>query len=359
MTGGCFLITLCISCVGLAVLYSAVTAGAIGATIHVLFKKQIIWMGGGLIIMIFSFLVHYKFFDKTSLAIYAFCILLLIAVLICGKLVGGSRRWLALGPFTMQPSELMKLSLIIILSSVYSKFVSQGGLSFKELAKPGLCLFFPFMLIVQQPDLGTALLLLFITVSITLFIKVEKKVFFTFAGIGALAVPLVWFVLKDYQKGRILTFLNPDRDPLGAGYHIIQSKIAIGSGMLFGKGYLKGTQNALAFLPEQHTDFILSVLAEEWGLAGCCFLLFLYFLLLLWGLNIAYCCRDMFGSILAYGITIMIFWQIFINVGMVMGLMPVVGVPLPLVSYGGTSVITNMAGIGLLMNISMRKFASG
>jgi rod shape determining protein RodA len=168
----------------------------------------------------------------------------------------------------------------------------------------------------------------------------------------------VWFVLKDYQKARILTFLDPDRDPLGAGYHIIQSKIAIGSGMIFGKGFLHGTQHALAFLPEQHTDFILSVLAEEWGLAGCRFLLFLYFFLLIWGLNIAYSCRNTFGSILAFGVTIMIFWQIFINVGMVMGLMPVVGVPLPLISYGGSSVITNMAGIGILMNISMRRFAS-
>lgn len=355
---GLLLITFAICCLGLAVLYSAVTAGET-ENIHILFKKQIVWLGGGFCIMVLSFLVHYKFFDKTSFGIYLLCIALLVAVLVCGKFVGGSRRWLALGPFTMQPSELMKLSLIIMLSSVYSRFVSETGLSFRALARPGLCLLIPFMLIVKQPDLGTALLLLFITISITLFVKVEKKVFFSCAAIGAFSVPLVWFVLKDYQKGRILTFLNPDRDPLGAGYHIIQSKIAIGSGMLFGKGYLKGTQNALSFLPEQHTDFILSVLAEEWGLLGSCILLFLYFLLLLWGLNIAYCCRDMFGSILAYGITIMIFWQIFINVGMVMGLMPVVGVPLPLVSYGGSSVITNMAAIGLLMNISMRKFAAG
>jgi rod shape determining protein RodA len=162
--------------------------------------------------------------------------------------------------------------------------------------------------------------------------------------------------LKEYQKDRILTFLNPERDPLGAGYHIIQSKIAIGSGMLTGKGFLHGTQNALNFLPEQHTDFILSVLAEEWGLAGCVVLLALYFLLLFLGLNISYNCRNMFGSLLAMGVTIMIFWQIFINVGMVMGLMPVVGVPLPLSSYGGSSVATNMVGFGVLLNISMRKF---
>ncbi|MBI9089751.1 MAG: rod shape-determining protein RodA [Desulfobacterium sp.] len=354
---GLLVITLLIASVGLGVLYSAVTAGEITAT-HVLFKKQFVWMGAGFFIMFVSVLVHYKYLDKGSLAIYAGCIGLLVMVLVCGKYVGGSRRWLALGAFTMQPSELMKLSLIIMISSVYSGAASEEGLGFRDLIRPGLVLALPFMLIVKQPDLGTALLLLFITACITLFVKVEKRVFITCASICAAAVPLVWFVLKDYQKARILTFLNPDRDPLGAGYHIIQSKIAIGSGMLFGKGYLKGTQNALSFLPEQHTDFILSVLAEEWGLLGCAVLLFLYFLLLIWGLNISYSCRDMFGSILAFGITIMIFWQIFINVGMIMGLMPVVGVPLPLISYGGSSVITNMAGIGILMNISMRRFAS-
>jgi rod shape determining protein RodA len=354
---GLLVITLLIAGVGLGVLYSAVTAGEISA-IHVLFKKQIVWMGAGFFIMVVSMMVHYKYLDKGSVAIYAGCVALLIMVLVCGKYVGGSRRWLALGPFTMQPSELMKLSLIIMISSVYSGAASEEGLGFRDLIRPGLVLALPFILIVKQPDLGTALLLLFITACITLFVKVERRVFIACASICAAAVPLVWFVLKDYQKARILTFLNPDRDPLGAGYHIIQSKIAIGSGMLFGKGYLKGTQNALSFLPEQHTDFILSVLAEEWGLLGCAVLLFLYFLLLIWGLNISYSCRDMFGSILAFGITIMIFWQIFINVGMIMGLMPVVGVPLPLISYGGSSVITNMAGIGILMNISMRRFAS-
>ncbi len=354
---GLLLIILLIGGTGLAILYSAVTAGN-SENIHILFKKQIIWMCAGFGIMCISFFAHYKFLDKSSIIIYLICVALLVGVLICGKFVGGSRRWLALGPFTVQPSELMKLSLIIVMASIYSNMVSDDGLSFKDLVKPAFFISIPFILILKQPDLGTSLLLLFIATSMTIFVKVEKKTFLICASLTALIFPLVWFVLKDYQKGRILTFLNPDRDPLGAGYHIIQSKIAIGSGMLFGKGFLKGTQNALSFLPEQHTDFILSVLAEEWGFVGCCFLLFLYFLLLLWGLNISYCCRDIFGSILAFGITIMIFWQIFINMGMVMGLMPVVGVPLPLVSYGGSSIITNMAGIGILMNISMRRFAS-
>ncbi len=354
---GLVFITFLIGTVGLGVLYSAVNAGEPGGPMHLLFQKQMIWISGSFGIVILSLTIPYKLFDRGSLIVYFVCVGLLVAVLFFGKYVAGSRRWLVLGPLTMQPSELMKLSLIFALASVYSGSVSEDGLPFKYLVKPGLILFFPFLLILLQPDLGTAMLLLFIAASMTLFVKVKKSVFFSCTLIGVSAVPLAWiFVLKEYQKGRVLTFLNPDRDPLGAGYHIIQSKIAIGSGMLSGKGFLKGTQNALAFLPEHHTDFILSVLAEEWGLIGCCVLLFLYFMLLLWGLNIAYCCRDMFGSILAFGVTIMIFWQIFINIGMVMGLMPVVGVPLPLISYGGSSVVTNMIGIGVLLNISMRRF---
>ena len=344
---------------GLVILYSAVTAGYDGTGLHVLFKKQAIWMGAGFVIMMGSLVIDFRELDKLNLFIFILCVGLLVSTYFFGQMGGGSRRWLVLGFVRVQPSELMKISLIISLASVYSDNLSQEGLGFRNLIKPAVLCLIPFGLIVNQPDLGTGLLLLLIAGSITLFVKVEKKVFFTLAGIGLSIVPLVWFFgLKEYQKGRILTFLDPDRDPLGAGYHIIQSKIAMGSGMITGKGFLEGTQNALNFLPEQHTDFILSVLAEEWGLVGCGVLLALYFILLFWGLNIAYACRNMFGSILAFGITTMIFWQIFINIGMVMGLMPVVGVPLPLISYGGSSVVTNMVGFGILLNISMRKFTS-
>lgn len=349
---------LLICSIGLVILYSALSAGHEAGAVHVLFKKQMIWMGAGFVIMIISLMIDFRDLDKLNLFIYAICVGLLISVVIFGQVGGGSRRWIHLGFLRIQPSELMKIALIISLASVYSNSASQSGLSFQKLIKPAILCIIPFFLIVDQPDLGTGLLLLLIAGSITLFVKVEKKVFFTLSGVCFAAIPLVWFGLKAYQKNRILTFLNPDRDPLGTGYHIIQSKIAIGSGMLTGKGFLKGTQNALSFLPEQHTDFIASVLAEEWGLVGCSILLLLYFFLLFWGLNIAYNCRSMFGSILAFGITTMIFWQIFINIGMVMGLMPVVGVPLPLVSYGGSSVITNMVGFGILLNISMREFSS-
>jgi len=347
-----------IAMLGLGILYSALTAGNVTGSVHVLFKKQMIWMGAGFMIMMTILMIDFRDLDKINLFIYALCIGLLISVILFGQLGGGSRRWLSLGFVSIQPSELMKIALIISLSSVYSTSVSQTGLNFRKLIKPAVLCGIPFALIVNQPDLGTGLLLLLIAGSITLFVKVEKKVLYAVTGICLAAAPLLWSTLKAYQKSRILTFLNPDRDPLGAGYHIIQSKIAIGSGMLTGKGFLKGTQNALSFLPEHHTDFIVSVLAEEWGLVGCGILLCLYFILLFWGLNIAYNCRNMFGSILAFGVTTMIFWQIFINIGMVMGLMPVVGVPLPLVSYGGSSVITNMVGFGILLNISMRKFSS-
>lgn len=347
-----------IGSVGLVILYSALTAGMDTGAVHILFKKQIIWMSTGFMIMMMSVIIDFREFDKLNLFIYIICVGLLISVIMFGQLGGGSRRWLVLGFVRIQPSEVMKIALIISLASVYSTSMCQDGLNFTKLLKPAILCLIPFVLIVKQPDLGTGLLLLLIAGSITLFVKVERKVFFTLSGIGLAAAPLIWFALKEYQKSRILTFLNPDRDPLGAGYHIIQSKIAIGSGMLTGKGFLKGTQNALSFLPEQHTDFIVSVLAEEWGLVGCSILLTLYFILLFWGLNIAYNCRNIFGSILAFGITAMIFWQIFINIGMVMGLMPVVGVPLPLVSYGGSSVVTNMVGFGILLNISMRKFSS-
>ncbi|MDT8379790.1 MAG: rod shape-determining protein RodA [Desulfotignum sp.] len=354
---GLLLLILIISAGGLTVLYSAVMAGWQRNGLHSLFERQLIWLGGGFVIMTAVLFFDFRNLNKLNLIIYAGCILLLTGVFLFGQSGGGSQRWLSFGGINIQPSELMKIALIISLASVYSTMVSPEGLNFRQLVRPAVICMIPVGLIVNQPDLGTGLMLLLIAGSMTLFVKVEKKVLLILGALSGCIIPVVWFFgLKAYQKTRILTFLDPDRDPLGTGYHIIQSKIAIGSGMITGKGFLQGTQNALSFLPEQHTDFILSVLAEEWGLVGCMVLLVLYFLLICWGLNIAYNCRNLFGSILAFGITAMIFWQVFINVGMVMGLMPVVGMPLPLISYGGSSVITNMVGFGILLNISMRRF---
>ena len=359
---GFLILIFLIASVGMVVLYSASSAGssagAGAGALSPFVKKQIIWMIGGFFVMISMLTMDYRKLEKFNLFFFIACTGLLLAVLIFGHIGGGSRRWISFGFFTLQPSELMKIVLIISLAAAYSNSVSQTGLNFRKLLKPAVLCLIPFLLILSQPDLGTGLLLILIAGSMTLFVKLERKVFLILAAVGISIIPLFWMILKDYQKQRILIFINPDRDPLGAGYHIIQSKIAIGSGMLTGKGFLKGTQNALAFLPEQHTDFIVSVLAEEWGLAGISVLLALYFILILWCFNIAYNCRNMFGTILAFGITSMIFWQILINFGMVTGLLPVVGVPLPLVSYGGSSFITNMIALGILLNISMHKFLS-
>ncbi len=348
-------ITLLLGSIGIITLYSAVTAGVPNPQ-KMLYIKQMVWYCAGLTVMVISFLFNYKILDQWGNAIYVICISLLICVLFFGKYVGGSKRWLVFGPVSIQPSEMVKIAVIIVLARYYSKLANTKGLTLRELFIPLILIIIPFILIVKQPDLGTAILVVLIAGSITFFVKIERRTLGYILASCTITVPLVYFFLKGYQKQRILTFLNPDRDPLGAGYHIIQSKIAIGSGMIFGKGFLSGTQNALSFLPEQHTDFIFSVLAEEWGFVGSLALLLFFLLLIVRGLNVALRCRDPFGTILSVGITSMIFWQVFINIGMVMGLMPVVGVPLPFISYGGSSIMTMMICIGILMNVSMRRF---
>ena len=352
---GLLCVTLIISFIGLMTLYSAVSAG-ISTPQKVLYVRQLIWYGLGLIAMIISFLFHYKALERWASVFYLFCILLLIAVLLFGRYIGGSRRWLTIASISIQPSELVKIATIIVLARYYSNLAKTTGLKLKELLMPSVLVVIPFILIVKQPDLGTAVLVLLIAASITCFVKIEKRTLIYIIAFCGIIIPSVWFFLKEYQKQRILTFLNPERDPLGTGYHIIQSKIAIGSGMLYGKGFLQGTQNAFSFLPEEHTDFIFSVLAEEWGFTGSLVLLFAFLMLIVCGLNIAYGCRDSFGTILAVGITAMLAWEIFINIGMVAGIVPVVGVPLPFISYGGSSILTVMISIGILMNISMRRF---
>jgi rod shape determining protein RodA len=352
---GLLLLTLSVGSAGLVVLYSAISAGAVEPEI-VLFKKQLIWFGGGIGAMVFCFLFDYKQLERFCNVIYLASVGSLIAVLFFGKFVGGSQRWLPLGPFSIQPSEMAKVAVIIILARYFAKVVNTQGMTLRDLVTPVLLTTVPFALIVRQPDLGTAMVIALIAGTMTLFAKIERRTLGWLFATFTLLVPLVWFFLQGYQKQRILTFLNPDRDPLGAGYHIIQSKIAIGSGMLSGKGFLKGTQNALSFLPEHHTDFIFSVLAEEWGLMGSLPMILLFLIIIAWGLSIAGRCRDPFGTILSVGVTAMIAWQVFINIGMVMGLMPVVGVTLPFVSYGGSSIVTMMMGVGLLMNVSMRRF---
>ena len=355
---GLLWLTLLLGALGILTLYSVVTAKA-PALHKTVFIKQAIWYGIGLSVMIACFLFDYKHLERWGGLIYVACICLLIGVLVLGKSVGGSRRWLIMGPVSIQPSELVKIAVIIILARYYSKVSNPHGYTLRELIRPLIFTAVPFILIVKQPDLGTGMMVVLIAVSITVFVKIERRSLLYLATSCTVMVPLVWFFLKPYQKERIMTFFQPDKDPLGAGYHIMQSKIAVGSGMIFGKGFLKGTQNALSFLPEQHTDFIFTVLAEEWGFVGATIFLFLFMMLLICGLYVAHGCREPFGTILSMGITANIFWQVFINIGMVMGLMPVVGVPLPFISYGGSSIISMMICIGILLNVRMRRFMRG
>jgi rod shape determining protein RodA len=353
---GILLVVLLLGGIGLATVYSAVTADPPPALQKILFYKQIVWFSIGTIVMVAAFSFNYRLLERWAHPIYVACVLLLLGVIVFGKLAGGSRRWLVLGPIHLQPSELIKVAIVLVLAKYYSKDATTRGFTLRELIRPILLTALPFSLIVVQPDLGTAGLVVLIAATLTLFVKVERRSLILLIAPGAAMAPVVWSLLKDYQKQRIMTFLNPDQDPLGAGYHIIQSKIAIGSGMISGKGYLQGTQNALSFLPEEHTDFIFSVLAEEWGAVGSIFLILLFLVLILWGLSIAHRCRDSFGALLAVGLTALMAWQVIINIGMTMGLMPVVGVPLPLISYGGSSTLTVAICIGLLMNVSMRRF---
>ncbi len=353
---GLLVLTLLLAGVGLVTLHSAVATDP-SPLQRMLYVKQLIWYAVGLGAVFIVLLIDYKTMERWAYAIYGGAIGLLVCVLLFGKFVGGSRRWLELGPVSLQPSEVAKIAVIVLLARYYSRVVKAEGLTLRELFLPFLYVVIPFLLIVQQPDLGTGMVVFLISASMTLFVRIEKRTFLCLLLVAVMVAVPGWTLLKDYQRQRILTFLNPDRDPLGAGYHIIQSKIAIGSGQISGKGMMQGTQNTLSFLPEQHTDFIFSVLAEEWGFAGALVLLLLFMALIIWGLNIAYRCKDIFGKVLSVGVTAMVFWQTVINLGMVMGLMPVVGVPLPLISYGGTSILTIMICIGILLNVSMRRFA--
>lgn len=321
-----------------------------------IFTRQIYWflMGFGVLLMMTLF--NYYALERFAYPLYFFTIALLIAVLVAGKVTSGSQRWISLGPITFQPSEIAKITMVLVLAKFFNDRGDQEAYRLRDLWQPFVLVLIPFTLILKEPDLGTALYVGLVCGSMILIARINWKSLLIMIGCFLLTAPAMWLGLKDYQQKRILTFLRPDLDPLGSGYHINQSKIAIGSGQFLGKGYLKGTQTRLHFLPEQHTDFAFSVFAEEWGLAGVTVLLLLYLFLILWGLNIAKSSKDRFGAVLAVGIVAIIFWQVTINVGMVTGLLPVVGIPLLLFSYGGSSIITTMAAMGLLMNISMRRF---
>jgi rod shape determining protein RodA len=328
---------------GLMVIYSA------GDQNTDLLIRQLIRMTMALIVLLILSNIHPDRMRDSAYWLYLAGLILLVAVLVLGHEGKGAQRWLDLGFFRFQPSELMKLSVPLLVATYLAERPLPPTIlrSFVGL----IMIVVPSLLIAKQPDLGTALLIASSGVIVLFLSGVSWRIIISFVTAGAAALPVLWYVMHDYQRQRVLTFLNSESDPLGAGYHIMQSKIAIGSGGLFGRGWLEGTQSHLAFLPERSTDFIFSVIAEEFGLVGVGLLLVMYLLVAGRGLFIASQAQTSFARLLAGSISITFLVYVFVNVGMVTGLLPVVGVPLPLVSYGGTSMVTLLAGFGILMSI--------
>ena len=318
-------------------------------------SRQMIRFGAGLILMFIVALTDIRIWLNLAYPLYAIALLLLGAVEVMGVIGMGARRWVDLGPFQLQPSEIMKIALILALARYFHNIGLEDVRKIRWLVAPILMVLAPAALVLRQPDLGTALML---TAGAGIVFFVAGVRLWKFALVIGTAIPAGFFAfgfLHDYQKKRVLTFLNPESDPLGAGYHILQSKIALGSGGVFGKGLLLGTQSHLNYLPEMRTDFIFSMLAEEFGMVGGLLLFALYILLIAYGYAIAYRSRNHFGKLLAIGMTGIFFLYIFINVAMVMGMVPVVGVPLPLISYGGTAMLTLLIGFGLIMSVYIHR----
>ena len=340
------LLVCCPACIGFLMLYSAA-----GGSIDPWAKSQMVRFGVGFCLMLIVALIDLRFWMRAAYWCYGLAFIMLVAVELLGATAMGAQRWVAIGPIQLQPSELMKIALILALARYFH------GISFEDIGRirvfvlPLLLIFLPVALVLRQPDLGTAILLVLGGASV-LFLAGMRLWKLGLAAAGVIgAVPVAWQFLRDYQKTRVLTFLDPGSDPLGAGYHILQSKIALGSGGVFGKGFMQGSQAHLNFLPEKQTDFIFTMLAEELGLVGALGTLVLYLAIIAFGMIIALRSHNQFGRLLALGVVVTFFLYVFVNVGMVMGLMPVVGVPLPLISYGGSAMLTLLAGFGFVLNV--------
>ena len=349
---GLVLVLTAIAGLGVLSLYSAA-----GGRFDPWAARHAVRYGAALGLMLVVALIHPKVWLALAWPIYIVSMLLLVAVDVVGKIGMGAQRWLVIGPLQVQPSEIAKVAVILVLARYYHGLRREEASKLLYTLPPLALILAPVGLVMVQPDLGTALMVLMGGAAL-LFVAGVRLWMFLVAGIGAIAcLPIGWSLMHEYQRKRVLTFLDPDRDPLGAGYHITQSKIAIGSGGLFGKGFLKGTQSSLNFLPEKQTDFIFTTFVEEWGLAGAMVLLALFALVLVWGFSIALRCQHHFGRLVALGVTAMMFLYVFINTAMVMGLLPVVGVPLPLVSNGGTAMVSVMFACGLLIGVNVYRDA--
>ena len=349
---GLVLLVSLLACVGFGTLYSAANGQWDPWA-----SKQIVRYSVALAVMLVCALVDLRFWYKAAFPIWWISFALLVSVEVRGFIGMGAQRWIDLGVIQLQPSEIMKVAVVLMLArSFHGRSVEEMG-RIRTLIWPAAGILVPAVLVLKQPDLGTALMLVLGGAVMFFLAGVRIWMFgIVFAAAGG-AAPLAWRVLRPYQKARLVSFLDPESDPQGTGYHSLQSKIAIGSGGSTGKGFLEGTQSHLNFLPEKQTDFIFTMLAEEWGLVGGLALLALYTLVLIYGYAIAFRSRSHFGRLLALGITVNLFLYVFINTAMVMGLIPVVGVPLPLISYGGTAMLTVMFGFGLLMSVSVHRDA--
>jgi len=338
------------ACFGIAVLYSAADGN-----MEPWAAKQTMRFVITLILMVGAALIDIRLWFGAAYWVYTIALALVVAVDLRGFVGMGAQRWIDLGVIQLQPSELMNVAVVLALARYFHSLANEDAGRIRYLILPALMVLVPAALVLKQPDLGTAIMLLMGGLVLFFIAGVRLRFFLLTAAAAAAALPGVWHFLRDYQKNRIYTFLDPDSDPLGVGYHILQSKIALGSGGLFGKGFLQGSQSHLSFLPEKQTDFIFTTLAEEFGFTGGLGLLALYTLIIVYGFAIALRSRNHFGRLLGLGIITNFFLYVFINTAMVMGLIPVVGVPLPLISYGGTAMLAVMLGFGLLINVGVHR----
>ena len=347
---------LLIMAVGLTNVYSATSSGESGESAVSLVLRQLAYFGVGTLVVAALLLFDYRIIERITYLLYGLNLAFLAAVPFIGSMRYGARRWIDLKFISYQPSETMKIITVLALAKYFYQKSTTFSLDFKDLIIPGLILGVPAVMTIAQPDLGTGGHLAIAGTTILLFVGIRPRVLATAALLAVVSFPIAWqYGLKPYQKDRIKTFIDPKQDPKGQGYNALQSMIAVGSGQVLGKGFTKGTQTQLDFTPEGHTDFIFTVLAEEWGLAGCLFLFGLYLYLFSRCIRIASSARDKFGSLVCVGVIGMLASQIFINVAMVTGMFPIVGLPLPLTSYGGTSVITVCLSLGLLLNVGYRR----
>jgi len=350
------LVTLTLDAIGLVNLYSAVQQEGQAGTSAVFFS-QVFFVVVSVFGMLAITVLDYRIYERLAYPLYAAGVVLQAVPLLVGRVISGARRWIDLGFVSVQPSEFGKLLVIIVLAKYFHTHVMVGGYRLRDLGKPALLLAPMVGLIYLSPDLGTAAFYVMLFLAVAFSVNLRWRAILVLAAVILIAIPVAYtVVLSDYQKDRVLALIDPGGDPLGKGYQILQARYAIGAGRLFGSGYLKGMQTHQGFIPENHTDFVITVLAEEWGFVGCAVVLALFFTLLALGLGVARQAKERFGTILATGVVCAIFLQIFVNLGAVLGLLPVTGITLPFMSYGGSSTLTVHLMIGLLLNISMRRY---